>query len=562
MHNKIINTNLMRYYIECAEECIEKGNYLKALSYLFSYEKHNKNSTIYKNIAKVYFLLNQYELSNQYWFIFMSLANKKDYAEAYQGLAVNFFNLDDFISCSYYIKLKVDVDGKFDTENLDEEIAEYFYSETEQKDSYYLAYPIKKENYELVLRKAKSCFNASDYKGAIDIYKTIPLECFDKLSISDYAMCCFVVGDDENTKFLCKKSIELFGENVYAYCLLSNLYAEKDNESKAKYYYKKTLAVNSGSIDECYAIVSSAISFEDNLTVNECINKIIIERPYDFTARFHLAISYINLGDYANGEKHLKTALKINPYDYYANFCLKLVKRIINKDKTAQEFLPFSYNKKLNTKVTAKYDKALNGAFNDILKKGKTDYNKILEELSWAIETNKTEYVKKALYIISLCDEDRFKKLISTTLLRTDIKDEMKIIYLYTLVLYDDKKEYQVVMNNRLRTVKPEQILSADEPEDHLFTCAYALCFAKAVYIGIENLSEIGIVVDLYYSKFREVLLYNNVSLEELSAVIFKACSFEEFPEGINVSDFFGVEEKRLKYLMQAVLEYYYEEDN
>ena len=80
-------------YIRLATMRIENKDYLGALAFLFDGEKVCKNHEFYEQIARVYSLMEQYEMSNLYWFRYLYYAPKDKVSMCYEELAINYFYL-------------------------------------------------------------------------------------------------------------------------------------------------------------------------------------------------------------------------------------------------------------------------------------------------------------------------------------------------------------------------------------------------------------------------------------------------------------------------------------
>ena len=63
-------------YVKLADKRIEEKDYVGALALLFSAMEKSSNYEIYAKIARVYSEIEQYELSNKYWFKYMYSAPK------------------------------------------------------------------------------------------------------------------------------------------------------------------------------------------------------------------------------------------------------------------------------------------------------------------------------------------------------------------------------------------------------------------------------------------------------------------------------------------------------
>ena len=100
---------------------------------LFDGEKICKNHEFYEKIAKVYSLMEQYEMSNLYWFRYLYYAPKDKVSMCYEELAINYFYLDNLWASGYYFHKKISVDGFVSKQDIDPEIIDFFSGEEAKK---------------------------------------------------------------------------------------------------------------------------------------------------------------------------------------------------------------------------------------------------------------------------------------------------------------------------------------------------------------------------------------------------------------------------------------------
>jgi len=142
-------------YIKLATCRIENKDYLGALSMLFDGERICKNYEFYEKIAKVYSLMEQYEMSNLYWFRYLYYAPKEKASTCYEELAINYFYLDNLWASGYYFHKKISVDGFVSRKDIDPEIIDFFSGEEAKKYAFRIVYPYDKADYSLELTNAK-----------------------------------------------------------------------------------------------------------------------------------------------------------------------------------------------------------------------------------------------------------------------------------------------------------------------------------------------------------------------------------------------------------------------
>ena len=98
-------------YIKLAKKRIEENDYSGALSTFFTALGSGNDYEILKEIATIYTAIEQFEMSNLYWFRYLYYAPKDKTACAYEELAVNYFYLDNLWASGYYFHKKLSINS-------------------------------------------------------------------------------------------------------------------------------------------------------------------------------------------------------------------------------------------------------------------------------------------------------------------------------------------------------------------------------------------------------------------------------------------------------------------
>ncbi len=274
-------------YKKIAQTRSDKGDLLGAISALFSALKNDdKDYETLEKIATIYADMGVLEESNQFWFYYLLKAPKSKISTAYAELAINYFYMDNLFASSYYFHKKFELDGYISNEPLDDEITEFLSNDIFKKTAYRLVYPFERADFSRVFKSARRAFAIGDFLSAITIFSSVPDECMTEDEFGEYAISLFMCDKDEEAISICKKSIELNGENPTAYCNLATFYNAKSNEDKSNYYYQKALLVRKYDQDEPYKIAGCAIEKKDYLVARDCLKVIINEKPFDPMMRF------------------------------------------------------------------------------------------------------------------------------------------------------------------------------------------------------------------------------------------------------------------------------------
>ena len=547
-----ININIDAYF-KRAEKCIEEGDLIKAISlYRSAYNLNRYNFQVIFDMARLYADMGLYELSNKFLYSYMDKSPSSFISKAYEELAINYFYLDNHWASGYYFHKKLQEDGFINTESLDEEIAEFLKDINDKKEAYFVAYPFERADYSYRIKSGRRALGAGQYATASLIYSSIPPECRNEEVAGDYAVSCFLSGMDEEMKKACKESLRLHGENVTAYCNLSNYYRDKGDLEKSKYYFNKALSVRKGKEDEPYKIAACSVELGEDEISNECLIKILKDRPYDEVMNFFCGISYLNLGNYEEGLKYIKRAYIINPDDLVYKYYAKFAQNLVDNEGLGGEELPLKYLKDLPEKLTNRYKRVIRSTVKGCPPK-KLKEEELSEILEWGINTLSEGIQRDCVIIAGLLKGKKGQDFLKRTLLSLTVRDNIKKLALITLINLGCKDKISIVIRSYFVKVKPRKTLFSGTEDEGLFLPAYSLALATSVFAGIEEYEKIGFSVNKLYKKYQEEIKSKELTTEEISALIICTAEIEKIKENKDICKYFSVELSRIKDLIEII---------
>ncbi len=539
-------------YFKLADKRIEEKDYVGALALLFSAMEKSSNYEIYAKIAQVYSELEQYELSNKYWFKYMYSAPKDKVSSCYESVASNLYELNNLWGAAYYIHQKFETDGALTKEIANPEILD-FLSGGEKKDlRYRVVYPHDKADYSLEIEGARQAINMNDFKSAISLFESVPIVCLDEEELNDFAIAYMMVEDYDSAEKVTRQSIKKYGESLGAFCNLSTISQMKKDTENCKYYYEKALSLKTDADDEYYKILNPAIELNDHDTVRLCLGKILKEKPNDLTIHFYLAIALINSFEYEKALEELKSLYQQNPADFVVEFYIDFVKNIKNGNGENERLLPLPYLKTLPKKVVKKQE-------NDILKLLKNP-EKLSQELRknstqkliiWGLSSKevKEEIMRTSAMILSVADEKTFKKIAFEILLAPEVSLETKGLLIYTLILKGYKGKIAHASGMYYAEINLKKLAIADSEESRIYLTSYALCVSRMVFRGIEDFSKIAKATNYLYKTFGKTITSAEINNEELAGLILLHSGEEKYKDEKSVARIFEVGVNKLKKL-------------
>lgn len=543
----------VRPYRKLASKFSEKENYGRALEILTSAKNISPTLDVIADIADVYTDMGLLDLSNKFWYLYLDKAPKDKVSVAYEELAINFFYLDNYLASSYYFHEKLSTDGYIDKQGLSQEILDFFSGEELKRSAFRVVYPFDKADFSFDKKRAKRAIAVAAFPEAVKILESIPEECRDEETCGDLALSLFMSDDLDGAENVCRYSISSHGENVTAYCNLSTIFDMREDFSNSDFYYQKALAVRTGDKSEVYKIATCAIERNDHLTANECLGKIIEERPYELVMRFFYGLSFANLGKFDRAKEQLIFAYKLNPEDVTVKWFLNYVS-ILNETGDSENLLPFKYVKEIPEKVAKKWIKNLS----DIAKSSEkissaVKKKEVKDILKWGLYSTDGGVMRDSAFILSTAFTPFCKKLIFDALLDPDGGEELKRLLVYVLILKGEKTKFGIVAGSFYLKFKPKKLLCEKSVDGDIYLSAYALCISRIIFNDVENLDKLASSCDKVYKSLSKTVTGGDVTNEELGALILSTANLKRLSDDRAVMSFFNINKDKFL-LLKAMI--------
>jgi len=550
-------------YIKLATCRIENKDYLGALSMLFDGERICKNYEFYEKIAKVYSLMEQYEMSNLYWFRYLYYAPKEKASTCYEELAINYFYLDNLWASGYYFHKKISVDGFVSRKDIDPEIIDFFSGEEAKKYAFRIVYPYDKADYSLELTNAKRFIRAGSFKESIVELEKVPKPCLDEQALDDLSVAYLMLDDYKNAEKSARECINRFGDNLNAYCNLSTIFDMQKDSENAEFYYQKALSLYDDKTDDNYKIVGCAIERKDHFIANKCFEKILIDRPYDFTMRFFYALSLINLGDYQKGLEELKKSYLHNPKDFVIEYYINLTKKLLDGSETESKTLPLPYYKELPKKCQTAYKKKIGElARNPQNVSTQIKKKETKQMLTWGLIFGKDALMKECAMILSFCDKKVFKEIALNVMLNPDVNADAKRLLVYALCVSGVRGKLALVVGSYYCEFSLKKLLCEKHEGSRPYISAYALCLSRILLYGIDDFTNVVNATDRLFFDIGNQVSSDEVTNEELAGLILAESGYENFSNAKFILSVFDVEEAKLQKLINIAEKAKKERDN
>ena len=427
------------------------------------------------------------------------------------------------------------------------EIIDFFSGEELKKGSYHIAYPFNQADYSYKAKMGKRSLSMGDFAKAVETFNSIPKECWTEEIAGDLAVAYLMDDMLDQSLVVSRESLAMHGDNVTAFCNMSTVYDMKEDYEKSEYYYKRAVECCKGAKNEEYRIATCAIERVDHKRVNECLEKILKERPFDLTMRFFYGISFLNLGNIKDAKEQLLFIYRLNPADpifkYYAKFVASL-------DCDSKVGNRFKYLKVLPEEIEEEYKRKIEKFSNNVDKISsvlKREENR--EIIEWGLRSMDKDVARMSVYVLASAFTPYAKNTLFDLLLDTEVESMVKRVVIYALIVAGHTKRFSVVDNSFYFTVKPKRLKCERARDGGLYLSAYAVCLSRIAFYNLPDVDKISSVVDKVYKRFSGVITQAEVSNEELAGIILWACNFKNFTQHGEIARIFDISSKKFELL-------------
>jgi|GEM_PF-3250006 len=525
-------------YFDLAEHKREEGDLLGSLIILRNIEESGtKELDVYAFMAEIFFDMEIYSLSEDYWFKYLAGSTRTDIRmKAYSGLGACFCMTMNNYVMGYYYDLEFSLDPQFE-QQYDHVLFDYLEFNKEEYPDYYVYY-------------SKDGLSSKNlYVSAVDL--------LEKGKISEAISRLSDV----------KPQSEYFGDAVTraAYCMKDNNFDADDILSFL--YEKLAVAVDKGKIALC--ICEMLPDGDDRRKACLCIAlESDFEEPGDW---FYVGYEYAKLKCYNECEKALKKALAINKYDVKSIYLYGVI--LYNQGLYERSAQYFKTGYDINRDQVNLFDLRLSGdeaarkiipelpLYFGLPEREATDRFKRIAELITGSKSNikkadSEELIALAEFGLSfinniaadmikyfmLCGSAKVKKFFIRKLISQNVEnyDKMRIVEVLCLSGYD--KKVDVVFDNIFLQVR---LFRASFPSDDNFVFFEAYSFAVSrLFPFVKDTSVIrDTAYDIYYELERKRKLKKVKNYRALAAVITIESSVKKM-EGEVLQKYFGAKEK------------------
>ena len=539
-------TNGIDRYLSLADKKVQEGDLFGALGFLYAAESKGGAPDVWQDIADVFSEMGLYELSNRYWFKYLSAVPKEKSGIALEELAINYFYMENLFVSSYYFHRKVLIDGYISQDGLGEDIIDFFSDNFNLKKQFRIVYPFDKADYSNELSGAKRALCNGDYRTAIKLYSSIPEGCRQfKEASNELSVVYFLTGEVDKAIDISRKALETEGKSTSILCNLSSMYKYKKNDDKSAYYYREAKSIFDGDKEGLYKLATCSLEQGDTESAIEYLEKVCKDRPYDQNMNYLYALALANARKMDLALSVMKKALLVTPDNVVIKYYVDLFSSILD-GQVFDDLFPLEYISDLPQKERQKRSRKIDALF--VMETGKVidklNDQKVLDTVLWGLEHAGEKTAKKCVFILTQINTPKANAVLREKLIDTEISDEVKRAILYVWIMIGNLKKINVQIRGFFMEIKPRELPCKKDPDGMLFYSAYALCLSRLIFSESSEFDKIAFATDKVYKKLKDKQNLIRMEKETVASLIVSLSKLDKIKSDKDICSLFSANYK------------------
>ncbi len=522
--------------LDLAARKIDEHNLIDALKIL------NKNGEINFNDDRSYMLyaeayddMDLYERSINYWFRYLDEAPEGDLADAYEGLAVCYMNIDnEHFAAYYYNKMLVETDDL--TPETRREIINNFLRR--QENPLKFAYPPQLADYSAEMSRGVELMRGQQFDKAVEEFDKVAEGNPRYLSARNYIAMCRVIEDKcDEAEAECLSILSKKPDDVQALTTLAAVKTEQKKAEEGRQIALKLVSLGATEPDDIYKIATVCCENKLHREAYGLFSKLGGELAYDTTVLYFKAISAYNCGLYRQSYAAFEDLLAVNPDAVVARYYY-LRARENEKSGTAEQFGYF-YRLPQNMRESSL---ELISAYYRLSKRAAARFARdvdILECIKWCFDETENTEDNQLHLIAALCAvKGGFDDYVRGLLLNAFLSDGLKIAVLHDICARNEDNQFGVVICNIYKGVDIYALQIGRSKRKH-FIEAHSLLVSRFAILDEGYSARFCSAAEKVYDDMsRAGCLALAASVKSLAAAIFTVSGVRE--SGVPTDDVCG----------------------
>lgn len=502
--------------------------------------------------AEVFDDMELYEKSVNKWFRYMDEAPEGDLADAYEGLAVNYMNLDnEHFAAYYYNKLLVETDD-LSPESRREIIDSFL---RKQENPLKFAWPPKIADYSAEMSRGVELMRAQQYDKAIEEFDKVAEGNPRYFSARNYIAMCRIISDKcDEAEAECRAILEKKPDDVQALTTLAAVKTEQKKAEEGRELAYRLVKLGATDPDDMYKIATVCCENKLHAEAFALFNKLEGEFSYDTTVLYFKAISAYNSGNYDACFEAFDKILAINPDAVVARFYMLRARENVRSGKKEE----FGYFYRLPQDVRESSLEFIS-SFYRLPKRSAMKLAKevnILECIKWCFDELENTEDNQLHLVAALCAvKAGFDDYVRGLLLDAFLSDSLKISILHDICSRNEDNQFGVVICNIYKCVDI-YALHIGRAKRKNFLSAYSVLVSRFGILDESYSAKFcGAAERLYKNLAKKGMLASSGNLKALAAAIFTVSGIRESDvPADNVCSFFDADKAAYDEIMEAML--------
>ena len=174
----------------------------------------------------------------------------------------------------------------------------------------------------------------------------------------------------------------------------------------------------------------------------------------------------------------------------------------------------------------------------------------------------KEKTAKKCVFILSQIDTDYTRELIKNCLLDPEIKDEIKRMMMYVLIMMGDVKKISVTIKGFYMNIKPRELPCKKDPAGMVFYSGYALCLSRLIFSESSDFDKLAFATDKVYKKLKDKQYDFEIDKESVAVLIVCESKINKEKNTSHLLELFGAKKENYKRLLNLFYGDNYDKNN
>ena len=535
-------------YFDLATKKRADGDLVGSLTVLRNIEDSGtKNLEVYAMMGEIFFDMEIYSASQEYWFRYLAGSNRQDVRlKAYSALGATFCMTMDNYLMGYYYDLEFALNPQAEQE-YDHILFDYLDYNKEEFPEFYVTYPTENLSSKNLFVSALDLVEKGELSAAISRFSMVKpnSEEFDD-AVYRAAVCMKETGvnDEGILEFLYKKFEEAENKGKVALSICEML-ADGDKE-KIKYYLDAAFESDLDEPGDWYYVARRYAELGDTDKCERALDNSLDINPYEIRSIYLYGVILYNRGLIQDSRLYFKTGYDISR-DQVNLFYYRLT--FDENAKKLYPTLPYSYSlpqKEAARRIT-EIALLVAGSKNKLKK---TDADELIALASYGL-TFSNNLAGDMIKAFIEYGPTKVRKFFIYKLLSQVVRniDKMNIVEALTLIGYD--KKVDVVFDNIYLKVRLFKA-TFDGDNARTFESAYALAVSRT-FPFLKDLSYLrDSAYSVYYTLEKRGKVKKVKSVGALAAVIIKLSSTKQ-PEEEMLERFFKASKEEIKEITDLI---------